>query len=504
MSSSAVVSLGLQVGRWWDRHRTAGVTAVYAAMAALLAIPILAAEVPLGVDVLNHLARIHVRAHIGSDPDLARMFEVRTVVVPYLGMDLLLTPLARVLPIMLVGRIYILALVWGLVGAVVVLQRTFTSRIGLGPAAVGLVAYNGLIAWGLINYVLGLILALLTFAAWHSQHGRPWPIRLVLFATAATGLYLTHLLAFALYGILVVSYEFLGSVRPWRMPLRDWVVLAGQAVPGLLLWVMVSPTMSGSDVATYYSPAAKALAVESPFLFRGAAAGGLDSGLVAFVFCAAALYVGVRRGWATWNRQLTGPMLVLLALTAVLPTRMLGVFLVDYRFPVAAVCLAFAGLRLASSMLPRAIPFAAALALLMVMRVADTSVLVHDCDGQYAELRDALAALPRGAELTTVLERAEPAPGAACTTLPIYEHISQLVTIDRSGYAPDFFARVTSVAVRGGRPTDTDPVSAGAFMAAPETGYVLWIHLGRPRSIPPGLQLLRHGSFFDLWAVARE
>ncbi len=35
-------------------------------------------------------------------------------------MDLLLTPLARVLPILLLGRIYLVALVWGLVGAVVV------------------------------------------------------------------------------------------------------------------------------------------------------------------------------------------------------------------------------------------------------------------------------------------------------------------------------------------------------------------------------------------------
>ncbi len=52
-------------------------------------------------------------------------------------MDLLLTPLARVLPIMLVGRIYIFSLlVWGLIGAVIVLQRVFISRIGLGPAAV--------------------------------------------------------------------------------------------------------------------------------------------------------------------------------------------------------------------------------------------------------------------------------------------------------------------------------------------------------------------------------
>ncbi len=504
MNSFATASLGMHISRWWGGHRTTGIVLVYAAIAALLAIPVLVAEVPLGVDDLNHLARIYVRAHIGSDPDLARLFEVRTDVISYLGMDLLLTPLACVLPIMLVGRIYILALVWGLVGAVVVLQRVFTSRIGLGPAATGLIAYNGLIAWGLINYVLGLILALLVFAAWHSQRVQSWLTRLVLFTGAATVLYLTHLLAFVLYGVLVVSYELFGRPQPWRTPLREWVVLAGQAVPGLLLWSALSTKMLSADSTIYYRPIIdKGFVLMSPFLFRGAV-GGMDTGILAACFCGVALYLGVRHGWLTWPRTLAGPVLVLLGLAIVLPRRTFDLFLSDYRFPVAAACLALAGLRLTSPARRHAFPVAAALVLLTVMHVADVSVLMHHCDGQYAELRDALAALPRGVELTTVVERTERAPGMACTRLPIYEHISQLVTIDRSGYAPDFFARLTSVAVRNGRRTDTDPTSADTFNAAPAAGYVLWIHLGRPRPAPTGLVLLRRGSFFDLWVVARE
>jgi hypothetical protein len=128
---------------------------------------------------------------------------------------------------------------------------------------------------------------------------------------------------------------------------------------------------------------------------------------------------------------------------------------------------------------------------------------MHRCDGQYAELREALAMLPRGVDLSTVLERTEPVPDVACTRLPIYPHMAQLIIIDRSGYAADFFARVTSVGVRGGRTTDTDPRLASTFTSSTaEARYVLWINLGRFRPIPPGLVLLRHGSFFDLWTVA--
>jgi hypothetical protein len=502
MNSFVISSPRIYIIRWWGGHRTIGTALVYAAVAALLAIPVLIAEVPLGVDDLNQLARIYVRAHISWDPDLARLFEVRSDVIPYLGMDLLLTPLARVLPIMLVGRIYILVLVWGLVGTVVVLQRAFTSRTDLGPAVAGLIAYNGLLAWGFINYFLGLILALLLFAAWHSQRARSWSIRLILFAGAATVLYLTHLLAFMLYGFLVVSYELFGRAQPWRTPLRDWVVLAGQAIPGLVLWSALSIKNPNADLTIHYQAIAKLFALESPFLFRGAA-GGLDTGSLAVCCCAVALYFGVRRGWLTWPRILVAPVVVLLALTIMLPFRILGVDLIDYRFAVAAACLTLAGLRLTAPALPNTLA-AAALVLLTVVHMADVSVLTQRCDGQYAELRDAMAALPRGAELTTVLERTEPTPGIACSRLPIYDHIAQLVTIDRSGFAPDFFANVTSVSVRDGRRTDTDPTSADRFTAAPAAGYVLWIHLGHRRPVPTGLVLFRRGSFFDLWAATRD
>ena len=320
MNGLATASWGMRVSRWWDGHRATGIVLVYAAIAALLAVPVLVTQVPLGVDDLNHLARIYIRAHIDTDPDLARLFEVRADVIPYLGMDLLLTPLARLLPIMLVGRVYILVLVWGLVGAVVVLQRAFTGRIGLGPAATGLIAYNGLMAWGLINYVLGLILALLAFAAWHSQRAKSWPLRLALFTGAATVLYLTHLLAFGLYGVLVASYEFFGRARPWRMPLRDWVVLAGQAVPSLLLWSALSIKMPETDSAIVYALPTKLFALESPFLFRGAF-GGLDSGLLAVCFYGVALYLGIRSGWLAWPRTLGAPVLVLLVLRSIMTDR---------------------------------------------------------------------------------------------------------------------------------------------------------------------------------------
>lgn len=488
-------------------RRGAGLALVFAALAVLLVLPMLLVQVPLGADLVPHLARIYVRAHLDSDPDLARLFRIKSEAVPYLGMDLLLTPLARVLPVLLVGRIFVAALACGLVAAVATVQRVITGRVGLSAAAAGLIAYNGLLAWGLLNYTLGVILSLLAFAAWHGLRAKPWPWRLALFAAIATLIYFTHVLAFVLYGVLVGSYELFGLPHVWRRRWSDWLVLAGQAVPALLLWHRLHETMLVQGASFSYDGVAKLYALMGPLLFGGAAGGRMDPGLVlfgaGFLAAGAALILNLRHRWLSWPRVLAAPILTLLALTLLLPFRVDGVGLNDYRLMVPALCLAFAGLRLTRPPPLRAVLLVgAAVALGIALRVADVVAATQRCDRQYAELADALDALPRGAEMATVLERSDPAPAQVCTTLPVYDHIGSLVTIRRSGLSPDFYVNVTGVAVRGARTTDTSPMDADNFTTAPTQGYLLWLHLGHPRPVPPGLALVRRGTFFDLFAAA--
>jgi len=506
MDSLASGTASPPISRWWSEHRTISLALIYGAVAVLLAVPMLIVTVPLGADDLNHLARIYVRAHIATDPDLERLFQLNSELTPYAGMDFVLTPLARVLPIMVAARIYIVALVWGLVGAVVVLQRAFTGRIGIAPAAAGLIAYNGLLAWGLLTYLLGMILALLLFATWHSYRARPWWFRLIFFSGAATVLYVTHVLAFVLYGVMVASYELFARPRPWRTAPRDWVVAAGQAIPALMMWRSLSmwhslgTRIAGQSAFTYMANF-KLFAIVAPIAFSGAVGGFLDFGVVVLIYGGLVWFLAPWRGWPIWPRGLAAPALVMLVLTLVMPLSFMGVGLFDYRFTVPAACLLLAGLRPKYFDLRRAVAAGVAVGVCMVAHIADVSQVMHRCDLQYAELSRGLQSLPRGAVVETVLERSAPEPGAKCTTLPIYNHIASLVTIERSGAAPDFFALVTSVNARGGRQTDTEPVSADQFTKAPAGGYVLWFHFGHRRPVPRGLTLLWRGSFFDVWSA---
>ncbi len=476
--------------------------AAYALLALLLAAPLLAVEVPLGGDTLNHLARIHVRAHIADDPDLARLFEIRDVLVPYMGLDWLLTPLARVMPILVVGRIAVVLLLWGLVGAVLVLQRTFTGRIGFEPLLMGLVSYNALLGWGLLNYALGVIGALLGLAAWHRLRGQRWLLRLAVFTMVATLMYFVHLFALALYGVMLGAYEVFGRGRPWRTPVRDWMLLAAQFLPAAILWLQLAMP-PGAESGTYWLPEAKFRLLTSPFLFAGAS-GGLDPGMAVCVGCLFLLVRSTRSGLLRWNCGLGAMVAVLALVSLILPTQMFGVFIVDLRFPVATACLTIAAVQIVPGANRQLLPLGVLLVAATLVQVGSAGAAMRACDRHYSEIRIALRAVPRGSILTAIEEVELPAPGVRCSNLRIYDHIPQLITLERSGYSPGFFARVTSVALRGNLPTDEDPWPAHLVTSdmLPQNGYLLWMHFGNhDRPVPPGLTLLHSGSFFNLFSI---
>ena len=458
--------------------------ALYACVLTALAWPVLWVDIPVGVDTLNHFARIHVRAHIATDPDLARLFEVRETLVPYLGMDWLLTPLVRVLDTLAVARVLTVALVWGAVGAVAAVQLAFTGRIGAGAAVAGLVAWNGLMAWGFLNYVLGLIAALLAFALWHAWRNRPAVWRLAVFGALCLALYLTHLLALLVYAGLVGLHAL--AYRD-----RRWPVLVAQFVPPALLWLLATPPSPLGKLGLFYNLPSSVIALASPFLFRGGL-GDADVGYLVLLASLALAGLLTRLGLLRWHRPLLGMAVTITLVSVAVPVAAAGISWVNMRLPLVAACLAIAALRYTGPPV-----WGAVAAALILIRVASVTGTMQDCAPHYAELRQAMAALPRGAVLVPVLERAD--TPLACSSLPVYEHIADLVTLERSGLSTDFFAQTTSVRSRGAI-TDRKAVEMEAVTPGDLGPHVLWIHLGHEAPKPAGARVLVAGSFFDLLA----
>ena len=109
-----------------------------------------------------------------------------------------------------------------------------------------------------------------------------------------------------------------------------------------------------------------------------------------------------------------------------------------------------------------------------------------------------MAALPRGVVLVPILERY--AATRACSSLPLYQHIANLITLERSGVSTDIFTKTVSVHTRT-TPADREAVEMADATPTDLGAYTLWVHRGARRSLPPGAAILAAGSFFDLLRV---
>ena len=68
-------------------------------------------------------------------------------------------------------------------------------------------AYNLVVTLGLLNFAIGMGLALIAFAAWLSIHRRRVWFRLALFNLVSAALFFCHLGAFLAFALLIVFYE---------------------------------------------------------------------------------------------------------------------------------------------------------------------------------------------------------------------------------------------------------------------------------------------------------
>ena len=151
----------------------------------VLLAPLLLVDVPPLLDYPNHLARAVFLAFGANDQFMSQYYAAHWAIIPDLGTDLVWPPLMRVLPIYVAGKV--------VVGCIVVLPVLGTiaySRAVFGvrsawPLGSVLVAYNGTLLLGFLNFVAGAGLALLMAAAWIAWRDR-YPWRTVMLASVGS------------------------------------------------------------------------------------------------------------------------------------------------------------------------------------------------------------------------------------------------------------------------------------------------------------------------------
>lgn len=443
-------------------HRHA-VALVYTILTIAALSPVFAVEVPPLVDLPNHLARLHIISGFEDSAALRDNYQVRWGVMPNLAMDLLLLPLAAVAPIELLSRFFVAGTMLLTIGGTLLLHRTLHGRLGFSALAVYILLYNQVFAWGFLNNLFGLSMAMLAFAGWIALRDKPWRLRLPLFAVLTVVLFFSHIVALALYGILVGGYEFSREIpgfrRNWRPTIRTWLPGAAQFVPPALLLVLTAPPPPDTTIVFYGTVFDKIRAILSPFMMY---IDSVDSAILGFV-----LFVAVMAGLSRQFRVARGmalPLIILVLLALAMPLwvngRYGGIWAMDLRIFTFAAFIAVASLRFEWESRPFAAGIAAACVVMFGVRLAEIHIDWRVYDRQVREYRQAALLIEPGSSILQSQTLPTAPPTAPNGFGPVYWNLATYSVIDRDGFVPTIFTDPTK-----------QPVGASAARAIIDTPF---------------------------------
>jgi hypothetical protein len=404
---------------------------------AVLLAPLALVDVPPLLDYPNHLARAVVLAFGARDPLLSQMYAAHWSIIPDLGIDLVLPPLLHLFPVHVAGRIVIGAAVLLPVFGTLAYSRAVFGTRSAWPLASSLVAYNGTLLLGFLNFAAGLGLALLLAAAWIFGRER-WPVRSV--AGTAAGmiaLFFCHLTSVAFCALLIGGHEAEWLWRHRRdhraMLLRIAATLPLIMGPlGLYLLSPLSPLAAGIAWPSLYDKSRELVIPFANYLLPlDLATAGIVVILVLAGRCRATIGSGI-------------PLVLLALLFVCAPNQVKGTYLFDTRFIIMFALLLF------GAVLPRAatVPATIVLAALLLVRMAVLGFAWHEHRQDLAQLRATIASVQPGERVFLAVVSPDEAPTywrrgplsrRLSLGLPLDDHLAALLLIEHRAFWPFLF-----------------------------------------------------------------
>ena len=505
-----------------------------------LVVPLALTPMPPLLDYPNHLARMVVLERGAADPVLSAMYVADWHILPNIAIDMLMPPLLHVLPLHVVGRLFIaLALLLPFAGTVV-LHRTLFGRRSLWPFAAVLVVYNQILFLGFLNYLIGLGLALFGTALWVRMAPLP-ATRLVVAAILAVALFFCHLIALAMYGLLLFAVE-MGAW--WDRPASQHRRIASFAT--LMTWLAVpfvipavlylrSPLADAPGGVAWFGRM-KLHGVFGPFITYNL---GLD--------LLAMFAVGIFLAWCWWQGHLLVARAgaigfgILMVLYALVPFEARGTGFIDQRLPPLGALLVFAITQPYGLKRPLAPVAGVVLAMIAMARLTDIGAVWIGHNRDLVAFQQVIAGIRPAENVLAVAVRQTDVPqfGAGqprsrflrALNLTSIMHLPALVLIERDAFWPLLFTAATKqplrvrpayagLAVEEGLVPSYRALEAAAADGAPprdapylahwqrDFDYVLLLHAGKlplqDQPLLPGrLELLKQADVAALYRVHR-
>jgi hypothetical protein len=492
------------------------------ALLMVASIPVLTQPLPPLEDYINHLARMHVIASIGSDPALARFYEIQWQIVPNLMMDVIVPPLARVMNIYTAGQTFMVATFALILSGTLALNRALFGRWSLLPLIAAPLLYNYVFLVGVMNYMFGIGLTLWGTAAWVYLRDRAWPLRLAVSTAFVVVIFFCHLFSLGVYGLALLAIEIPRLVANRKQPLGvrllDFVA-TGLPFVLVLPLLLTSPTwqLSGEN---YWEPLGKLTGLMYTI--------EVYSDAVAFALIAALAVAAI---WAVRHRLLrfhpVGVMLLIVGglIYFMLPRVMFATYMADQRLPIALAFLVTACLNVDLSYRLARRGFLALVLILLVVRVIEVDANWAALSPTNLEFRDSVKRIKRGS--TVLVAYADRTAGDDVRDLGLV-HAPCLAMIERSALVTTAFtvegkqvmqvrpAFRDQVDTQDGTPPTIEQVIVAADKHVDDSStywhgwenrfdylYVLFTDDDAPNPAPDRLRLVHDGGRFQLYKVIK-
>jgi hypothetical protein len=436
--------------------------ALTVAFASIVILPLTMVQIPALIDYPNYLARMHVLGSSADSPLINKYYEIKWRIIPYLSMDLTYEFMKNWIDLYVFGKIYIILSAMAPPASLFILHYALYRRLSLIPLVGFIFSYNGLFLWGFLNYLPTVCAAIIVFALW--IYSRDWKIgiRFAIFLILSFMLYVGHLVAFGVFGLLAGAWEAgrvcrrLLAGEGWRqsIALAGLPLLLAVTLPGLLFaaGLHIDNAFVGESVTKWGDIGSKRYALLSPLIMFG---GRFD--LLTAIVLLLWVVSGVATGVLRFSRDLTFCAALVGIVAVIAPNVMNNVYGMDFRLPLVEAILVIAMLREGRNYtLARALAGLAVIAILLGLRATVMEREMTRMDQEVQTYRNVLREMPRGQRLLMVdatnKERV-PRPGWPKLTI----HAAMVAVIDRDAFVPTLFTGMSTVGVRPEYLTSSTP-----------------------------------------------
>ncbi len=494
-------------------------------LTAIVLVPVFLVTVPPMVDYVNHLARMQVIAAQGRDVHLDAFYEIRWQLIPNLAMDLIVPALDRVMSIWRAGQVFTALTVLATVTGPMMVHKALYGRINAFPLVAFVIVYNGIFLFGMMNFLLGVGLAMWGLAAWIALQDKPLVLRLIVSAIFCLLLFVCHLYAVGLYGLAIGSYELWAwSGRRFRLDRALLIDLVALIVPVLPLVPLLMGTSTWGLVGEYaWVGQSKMEGLELVFrtYFDTHDLAVMGLGLAAIGWCVHRGILSVHT--AAW------PLLALgFTVFLAMPYTLFGSEMADQRMPVAVLLLFVGFVHLDPEDVWSKAGFMALVVAFALLRVGDVSMQWLKMGRIYEDMRTSLEQIPPGSRI--IVAHSDDPKGTQ-TEQDAISHAPCMAIIERSSLVSTAFA-VKGKQIMVVRPTyharvDTEdgvPPTISQLVAtsyvreddAPREHfwdnwtdehdfvYVLYTEHGADNPDPTNLDLAYDGKGFQLYRVKKS